>query len=141
MSNEIYYKERIHDGSSVVGQLMIVTYSPSYALYQKTLRSAQLERAEKMVDSKSARRQKKNPNDPARFIKVTPVTNDGEIATKKVYEIDEKTAEEESMYDGFYAICTNLVDDSVTDIISVSEGRRKIEESFRIMRLSLMCTI
>lgn len=133
-TDEIYYKERIHDGSSVVGQLMIVTYSPSYALYQKSLRATQLERAEKMVNSKSARRQKKNPNDPARFIKVTPVTNDGEIAAKKVYEIDENAVEEESMYDGFYAVCTNLVDDSVRDIISVSEGRWKIEESFRIMK-------
>lgn len=133
-TDEIYYKERIHDGSSVVGQLMIVTYSPSYALYQKSLRATQLERAEKMVNSKSARKQKKNPNDPARFIKVTPVTNDGEIAAKKVYEIDENAVEEESMYDGFYAVCTNLVDDSVRDIISVSEGRWKIEESFRIMK-------
>ena len=133
-TDDIYYKELIHDGSSVVGQLMIVTYSPSYALYQKSIRSAQLERAEKMVDNKSARKQKKNPNDPARFIKVTPVTNDGEIATKKVYEIDEIAVEEEALYDGFYAVCTNLVDDSVADIISVSEGRWKIEESFRIMK-------
>ena len=37
-SDEIYYKERIHDGSSVDGQLMIVTYSPAYALYQKNIR-------------------------------------------------------------------------------------------------------
>ena len=42
--------------------------------------------------------------------------------------------EEETLYDGFYAVCTNLVDDSVADIISVSEGRWKIEESFRIMK-------
>ena len=38
------------------------------------------------------------------------------------------------MYDGFYAVCTNLVDDPVKDILSVSEGRWEIEESFRIMK-------
>ena len=62
------------------------------------------------------------------------VTNDGEIAKNKVYEIDNEAVEAEALYDGFYAVCTNLVDDTVSDIISVSEGRWKIEESFRIMK-------
>ena len=38
------------------------------------------------------------------------------------------------MYDGYYAVCTNLVDDSVKDILSVSERRWEIEESFRILK-------
>ena len=132
--DEIYYKERIHDGSGVVGQLMIITYSPAYAIYQKTVRQAQLDRAEKMVLNKKVKKQRKNPNDPARFVKVTAVTNDGEIAKNKVYEIDNEAVEAEALYDGFYAVCTNLIDDTVSDIISVSEGRWKIEESFRIMK-------
>ena len=133
-SDEIYYKEMIHDGSSVIGQLMIVTYSPAYAIYQKNVRQGQLERAEKMVDNKCVKKQRKNPNDPSRFVKVTAITNDGEIAKNKVYELDEKAIEAEALYDGFYSICTNLTDDSVSDILSVSEGRWKIEESFRIMK-------
>ena len=132
--DEIYYKERIHDGSGVVGQLMIITYSPAYAIYQKTVRQAQLDRAEKMVLNKKVKKQRKNPNDPARFVKVTAVTNDGEIAKNKVYEIDNEAVDAEALYDGFYAVCTNLIDDTVSDIISVSEGRWKIEESFRIMK-------
>lgn len=132
--DELYYKERIHDGSSVIGQLMIITYSPSYAIYQKTVRQAQLERAEKMVISRQVKKQRKNPNDPARFVKVTSVTNDGEIAKNKVYEINSEAVESEALYDGFYAVCTNLTEDSVSDILSVSEGRWKIEESFRIMK-------
>jgi hypothetical protein len=132
--DEIYYKERIHDGSGVVGQLMIITYSPAYAIYQKTVRQAQLDRAEKMVLNKKVKKQRKNPNDPARFVKVTAVTNDGEIAKNKVYEIDNEAVEAEALYDGFYAVCTNLIDDTVSDIISVSEGRWKIEESFRILK-------
>lgn len=132
--DELYYKERIHDGSSVIGQLMIITYSPSYAIYQKTVRQAQLDRAEKMVMNKQVKKQRKNPNDPARFVKVTSVTNDGEIAKNKVYEINSEAVESEALYDGFYAVCTNLTEDSVSDILSVSEGRWKIEESFRIMK-------
>lgn len=133
-TDEIYYKERVHDSKSVIGQLMIVTYSPAYAIYQKNVRQSQLERAEKMINSKSVKKQRKNPNDPARFVKVTQVTNDGEIAEKKIYELDESAIEKEAAYDGFYAVCTNLIDDSVKDILSVSEGRWKIEESFRIMK-------
>ena len=133
-TDEIYYKERIHDGSSVDGQLMIVTYSPAYALYQKNVRRAQIERAEKMVLARNVKKQRKNPNDPARFVKVTSVTPEGELASKKIYEIDETVVENEAFYDGFYAVCTNLIDDSVSDILTVSEGRWKIEESFRILK-------
>ena len=131
---ELYYKERVHDGSSVDGQLMIITYSPSYAVYQRNVRQAQLERAEKMVNLQSIKKQRRNPNDPARFIKTTSITQDGEIAKKKLYEIDQDLIKNEAAYDGFYAVCTNLIDDSVKDILSVSEGRWKIEESFRIMK-------
>ena len=87
-----------------------------------------------MVDNKCVKKQRKNPNDSSRFVKVTAITNDGEIAKNKVYELDEKAIEAEALYDGFYSICTNLTDDSVSDILSVSEGRWKIEESFRIMK-------
>ena len=38
------------------------------------------------------------------------------------------------MYDGLYAVCTDLLDDDVEDILKVSEGRWEIEECFRIMK-------
>ena len=133
-TDEIFYKERIHDGSSVDGQLMIITYSPAYALYQRNVRQAQIERAEKMVAAKNVKKQRKNPNDPARFVKVTSITPDGEIAAKKIYDLDDAAIEKEALYDGFYAVCTNLIDDSAKDILAVSEGRWKIEESFRILK-------
>ena len=60
-TDEIYYKERVHDGSSVDGQLMIITYSPAYAQYQKNVRQAQLERAEKMVELKSVKNRGRTP--------------------------------------------------------------------------------
>ena len=41
-------------------------------------------------------------------MKNTAVTNDGEIAENKVYEIDEEQIAKEELYDGFYAVMTNL---------------------------------
>ena len=38
------------------------------------------------------------------------------------------------MYDGLYAVCTDLLDDDVEDFLKVSEGRWQIEECFRIMK-------
>ena len=48
--------------------------------------------------------------------------------------LDEDKISEEAQYDGFYAVCTDLLDDEVGDILKVSEGRWQIEECFRIMK-------
>ena len=42
--------------------------------------------------------------------------------------------EQESLYDGLDAGSTDLLDDPVSDILKVSEGRWEIEECFRIMK-------
>jgi len=57
----------------------------------------------------------------------------GEIIEKN-YILNEAKILEESQYDGFYAITTNLEDDDVTKIIAISERRWQIEECFRIMK-------
>ena len=49
------------------------------------------------------------------------------------YELDYTKIDEEAIFDGLYAVCTNLEDD-VTDIITVNKRRWEIEESFRIMK-------
>jgi hypothetical protein len=58
---------------------------------------------------------RKNPNDPARFVNKVAVTNEGEKAKIHYYLDTDKIAEEE-MYDGLYAVCTDLLDDDVADI-------------------------
>jgi transposase len=75
-------------------------------------------------------RKGKNPNDPSRFIQKTAVTDDGEIAQKQVYQLDEERIQEEAMYDGFYAVITNLEG----DIRDINKRRWEIEENFRIMK-------
>ena len=61
------------------------------------------------------------------------VTEDGEKADIH-YFLDEDKVSEEAKYDGLYAVCTDLFDDRVEDILSISEGRWQIEECFRIMK-------
>lgn len=128
----LYYKEEPYT-TKKLHQRLIVTYSPKYALYQKTLRGRQVERAEKMIASGSTKKTRKNPNDPARFIGTIAATKEGEIAEIHPY-LDESRIAEESLYDGLYAVCTDLLDDAAGGILKVSEGRWQIEECFRIMK-------
>ena len=71
-----------------------------------------------------------------RFVKATTVTADGEIAEKTVYDLDREQIEKEAMYDGFYAVVTNLEGD-VSEIIRINQQRWQIEENFRIMKEEL----
>ena len=57
----------------------------------------------------------------------------GRIAEKAIYELDPKRIREEEMYDGFYAVITNLEDDPA-EVIKINRRRWEIEENFRIMK-------
>lgn len=128
----LYYKDEPYT-TKKLHQRLIITYSPKYAAYQRIIRDKQVERAQKMLDSGNTKKNRKNPNDPARFIEKTAVTPEGEAADIK-YSLDENKIAEETLYDGLYAVCTDLLDDNVADILKVSEGRWQIEECFRIMK-------
>ena len=128
----LYYKDEPYT-TKKLHQRLIVTYSPKYALYQKSIRDKQVERAQKMLDSGNTKKSRKNPNDPARFIGKMAVTKEGEAADIQHY-LDENKISEEARYDGLYAVCTDLLDDEVGDILKVSEGRWQFEECFRIMK-------
>lgn len=129
---ELYYKDEPYTPKKL-HQRLIITYSPKYARYQKAVRDAQVERAEKMIQSGNTKKQRKNPNDPARFIGTIAATKDGEAAKIKNF-LDEDKIASEGQYDGLYAVCTDLLDDDVSAILKVSEGRWQIEECFRILK-------
>lgn len=130
--NTVYYKE-VPLVTGDMDETVIVTYSPKYKAYQQKIRADQIERALKMIQTPDKARRGKNQNDPARFIQKTSVTGDGEIAEKNIYELDENRIEEEAMYDGFYAVVTNLEGDPA-EIIKINKRRWEIEENFRIMK-------
>lgn len=130
--DKIFYKERWikEDG---LEQKLVVTFSLKYKCYQETLRSSQIERAQKTIDTNPTKIKKCNSSDYKRFIARSHCTPDGEVADKELYSLDEDLIAQEAAYDGFYATCTNLEDDA-SPIIKVNKKRWEIEECFRIMK-------
>ena len=128
----LYYKDEPYT-TKKLQQRLIITYSPKYALYQKAIRDKQVERAQQMLNTGTAKKNRKNPNDPARFIGTMAITKEGEAADIKSF-LNETKISEEAQYDGLYAVCTDLLNDGVGEILKVSEGRWQIEECFRIMK-------
>lgn len=129
--DKIFYKDRWINEDNLE-QHLIITYSIKYKKYQETIRERQIERARKIIQDPS-KINKKNANDPKRFVSQNHSTKDGEVADKTVTFLNENQIENEAMYDGFYAVCTNLEDDAST-IIKVNKRRWEIEECFRIMK-------
>ena len=134
--DQLFYKEMPYN-TKKLHQRIIVTYSPKYAAYQKSIREKQVERAQSMVDSGSVKRSRKNPNDPARFVDKIAATKDGEVADIH-YSLNEEKIAEEEQYDGLYAICTDLLEDNPSSLLKVSEGRWQIESCFRIMKTDFL---
>jgi len=130
--DETFFKERWikEDG---LEQKLIVTYSLKYRDYQRQIRKRQLERAVKLIETRPSDIKKKNQNDFKRFISSTNITKDGEVADKSIYSLDKDVISGEEMFDGFYAVCTNL-DDDATAITRINHRRWEIEECFRIMK-------
>lgn len=131
--DSVYYKEVPYD-SKTLSETLIVTYSPKYKNYQRSIREGQIERARKMMtESGKPKRNRKNPNDPARFLKKQAFTQNGELAEEELWQINEEAIETEAQYDGFYAVVTNLEAD-VKEIIAINRRRWQIEACFRIMK-------
>lgn len=128
----VFYKERWIKENGLE-QRLIITYSVKYQEYQKNIRNNQINRALKIIESNPDKLKKPKQNDPKRFIKTTNITDDGELADKSIYSINQSVIDEEAKYDGLYAVCTNL-EDSVEEIIKLNHRRWEIEESFRIMK-------
>lgn len=130
--SETFYKERWINENGLE-QRLIITYSLKYRDYQRQIRNRQIERASKQVEQNPSSINKKRQTDPKRFITSTNVTKDGEIADKVVHSINTEAILKEEMYDGFYAVCTNL-EDNASAIIKINHKRWKIEECFRLLK-------
>jgi transposase len=130
--DRVFHKERWIKENGLE-QRIIVTYSIKYRDYQRNIRNSQVERARKAIDSNSIKLKKSSPNDYKRFVENSHYTADGEVAEHEIYSIDTGLIAKEEVFDGFYAVCTNLEDD-VSVIISVNKRRWEIEECFRIMK-------
>ena len=117
-------KTKLVKSKATLKQRIIITYSRKMAEYQKNIRDKQIERAKYLI-SKGVDDVRKGPNDIARFIK---------SETKNTYSLDLDRIANEEKYDGFYAIATNLEDETVKEIIEINSQRYKIEDCFRILK-------
>ena len=142
--DRIFYKERwikedlsgrkLREGAKPLEQRLIVSFSLKYWNYQRKIRQGQIDRANELIKSGRYKQRPKNQNDPHRFIEKHPMTEDGEACTKEDVFLDENLIREEEKYDGFYAVCTNLENKSVSEIVRINKKRWEIEECFRIMK-------
>lgn len=132
--DKTFYKERWMNEDGLE-QHLIVTFSLKYKDYQQSVRERQIQRAMVFVNDPSKIKRKK-ANDPKRFVAQDHATENGEAASKTLTYLDREQIMEEAAYDGFYAVCTNLEDD-VSTIIKINQGRWEIEECFRIMKSEL----
>ena len=142
--HKIFYKDRwikenlsqrkIKNGAKPLEQHLIVSFSPKYKNYQRKIRKGQIDRAQKLIDSGNYKQRPKNQNDPHRFIVREKATKDGEICSEELVYLDTDAILEEERYDGFYAVCTNLSDMSIDEIVRINKKRWEIEECFRIMK-------
>ena len=114
-------------------QRLVVTYSLAYRNYQRNVREGQINRALQAIQGGAGRISKVNPNDYKRFITQTHCTDEGEVSSKTLYELNGDAIAREAAFDGFYAVCTNLEADAA-DIIRVNKRRWEIEECFLIMK-------
>lgn len=128
----IFYKI-IETETKSVKQDLIVTFCFKYFDYNRNIRNNQIERARKSIETNNVTRKGKNQNDYRRFIDSLNSTDNGEIAENTNYFINEELIKEESKYDGYYALTTNLIGD-ISEIFKIVKGRWEIEESFRIMK-------
>lgn len=130
--DSVFFKEQwiTLDG---LRQRLVVSYSPAYRNYARSVREKQVERLLKTLSDSPSKLSKNGPNDVRRFLNKTACTKDGEVAERTLYSLNLEAINAEAQYDGFYGICTNLTDD-VSTIIAVNKRRWEIEECFRILK-------
>lgn len=115
-------------------QQLIVTFSFKYQRYQETLRSRHVERALNIIEKNPQKMNVSSQQDCKRFISKVSTTKGGEVAEQQHYFLNETAIQKEAMYDGFYAVCTNLEEAEPADIIRINKQRWEIEASFRLLK-------
>ena len=140
-NNVTFYKERWEptrmSTGEVLEQRIIVTFSFKYREYLSYVRNRQISRAQALIDSGRGNTSKrKSPNDAKRYIKSEYCTADGELAQIENFSLNQDMIDQESRFDGFYGICTDL-EGPAPEIIKINGGRWIIENGFRTMKTDL----
>lgn len=127
-----FYKSRWMNENGLE-QKLIVTFSPKYRDYLRHIRNRQVERAREAIGKGAAKLGGKRSTDYRRFITQTSYTPDGEVAPLTSYTLDREMVEQEERFDGYYGVCTDLLDDDRV-ILKYNALRWKVEDCFRVMK-------
>ena len=135
--NIIFFKERTTCEKNR-DERLIVTFSLKYKAYLESVRARKLKRANKMIENGTY--DQEHENSPKHYISKLHTTENGEYASKQTACIDTDKVNEDTIYEGFYAVATNIFKDekSSADIAALSSRRWEIEECFRIMKSDLV---
>ena len=127
-----FYKDRWMNEDGLE-QRIIVTFSFKYREYLRYVRDRQIERAENVMKKGSSKLNRKSQDDPKRFIKSESFTGDGDLAQITNYSLNQEMIAQEELFDGFYAVCTDL-DGPAPAILKANSRRWMIENCFRTMK-------
>lgn len=126
-------KDDKEKGNIYIDEDYLISYSLKYELRQKKKRSDMIIKAESML-KKPGRISHAGINDPKQYIeRISASESTGEIA-KDYYQINTELIIKQEKLDGYYCVCTNLLDDDNETIINAMKYRWFIEDSFKIMK-------
>ena len=124
---------------AAVEEKHIVFYSPSYAKKAKYERERILEKSRDMIKHPE-KYSRATGYGAAKYVKNAVFDKEsGELIVNKggILSLDNELIEEESKYDGYYAIVTNEHDRDDYEIIDIYRGLWQIEENFGITKSEL----
>lgn len=141
--DQIFYKEKWvkedisakkeQAGMKPLEERLIVSYSMKYRDYLRAIRNGQVDRAQKMIE-RGDDRTTNEQNNPRRFIQTESATANGEVADQKLTYLNTDKISDEERFDGFYAVCTNLEKQPISEILRINQKRWQVEECFRILK-------
>lgn len=139
--DSIFYKEQTVEICGL-SQRLIVTYSVKARDYQRSVRQRQIDRAVKTVTSHPQDMDHTRQNDYKRLVQMSFFTEEGESSNRRQLTLDTDAIAREEMFDGFYAVCTNLLPPSedhpdgvnTLEILRINHMRWQIEDCFRDMK-------
>lgn len=131
-SKYITEEDRIN-GNIYIDEDYLVSYSLKYELRQKKKRAELITKAQSMM-KKPGKLTKAGTNDPKQYIQRVSASKDTGEVIKDFYQLNTDLIQSQEKLDGYYCVCTNLLDDDNETIINAMKYRWFIEDSFRIMK-------
>lgn len=117
-----------------VDQKQMVYYSEKYAKKQRTDREAMIIRAKDLIKHPKKYDRATSKGSAAYVLNITFNKSTGEVMDGKKLELDMAKINEESKYDGYYAIVTSELNMSDIEMQEVYRGLTRIEDTFKVTK-------